>query len=199
MQNSSLSVSADPAVDLEHGPQEVMLAGQLFLFAEQSVCACTVTHLSTSCAIVRCEETPPTSSAVLLYVVGFGRFRAVTRSFKEGNLELHLEISDSAEKRLKTQLEAFRDGGLLEVTRTRKHMRVRMAVKSQFTRADGSIVPCTISDVSLGGMYLKTDARPAIGERITIGGRIGAVIRYDNEGIGIGFEMTAERDGPHWG
>lgn len=177
----------------ERAPQEVMLEGQLFLFAEQSVFACTVTHLSTSTAVARCAEAPPLSSAVLLYVEGFGRLHAVTRRFAEGLLEMRLELNDGERKKLAEQLDAFRDGDIVEVTRIRKHKRVPMAFKSQFIRTDGSVVPCTIADFSLAGLYLKTSVRPPIGECITIGDQIGVVVRHDRNGIGIAFDAIAEQ------
>jgi hypothetical protein len=190
---ASLNIKTDRGFGLEHEPQEVMLDGLLFLFAEQSVQPCTVTHLSTSKAIVRCEEAPPLSCALLLYVEGFGRFRTVTRSFEDGHLKMGLELSEAGKKQLQVQLDVFRAGGLVEVTRTRKHSRLSMAVKSEFARVDGSIVPCIISDFSRAGMYLKTSTRPAIGEYITIGDQFGIVVRHDNDGIGIEFEIMGER------
>ena len=189
---ASLSIRTDREYTIERDPQEVMLDGLLFLFAEQSVQPCTVTHLSMGKAIVRCEGAPPLASAVLLYVEGFGRFHSVTRSFEDGLLKLRLELNETAKKQLKAQLEVFRQGGLIEVTRTRKHSRVSMAVKSQFARVDGSLVPCVICDFSLAGMYLKTDTRPAIGEYITVGDHIGIVVRHDNDGIGIEFDKAGE-------
>jgi prepilin-type processing-associated H-X9-DG protein len=192
MPSAILSINTGCEYASEHRPQEVMLDGLLFLFAEQSVQPCVVTHLSPGKAIVRCDEAPPLSSAVLLYVEGFGRLHAVTRAFADGHVEMHLDPREAAKKRLKTQLAVFQDGGLIEVTRTRTHSRVAMAVKSQFIRADGSIVPCVISDFSLAGMFLKTDARPQIGEYIIIDDHMGTVVRHGDDGIGIAFEKARD-------
>ena len=56
-----------------------------------------------------------------------------------------------------------------------------------FTRADGQIVQCEIMDISTGGVSLRTDIRPELGEFVLIAQLAGRVTRHHDQGIDIEF------------
>jgi hypothetical protein len=51
----------------------------------------------------------------------------------------------------------------------------------------GQIVHCEVMDISVGGVSLKTDVRPPIGEFVLIAQIAGRVARIHEDGIGIEF------------
>jgi len=60
------------------------------------------------------------------------------------------------------------------------------------TYGAGVSIACAISDVSLFGLALKTAGpRPLIGERVTVGERTGACIRYIDGGFAVDFRTVA--------
>lgn len=60
---------------------------------------------------------------------------------------------------------------------------------------DGVVIACTVVDVSIFGVALKTTGpRPLIGARVTIGERTGTCIRYIDGGFAIDFR-TMDADG----
>ena len=52
---------------------------------------------------------------------------------------------------------------------------------------DGQIVHCEVSDISVNGVTLKTEVRPAIGEFVLIAQIAGRVARHNADGISIDF------------
>ncbi len=58
---------------------------------------------------------------------------------------------------------------------------------TRFVRHDGQVVPCEVLDLSMSGVSVKTDIRPAIGEFVLIGQLAGRVARHHQDGVGIEF------------
>ena len=84
------------------------------------------------------------------------------------------------------------DGMPLEETTLRRHDRTKAdRTKADgivnFTRANGEIVECKVLDYSLSGVYLITEARPAVGEFVLISKVPGRVARHHENGIAIEF------------
>lgn len=165
------------------------LTGKLFVPAEESTLDCTVINLSLGGAGVHCPEPPPLDAFVILYVEGFGRFEGVTTRYVQGELGLKFVYKDAKRKRLEQDLAAFAKDGLTGVTRLRRHGRSAAAPKIKcFTRADGSVAPCQLLDISLQGAMLKTKLRPPIGEVVHLGETRAWVVRHHEEGVGVQFQ-----------
>ena len=60
----------------------------------------------------------------------------------------------------------------------RRHERSSQKGFAKFTRADGQIVHCEVMDISVGGVSLKTDIKPPIGEFVLIAQIAGRVARH---------------------
>lgn len=167
----------------------VRLTGKLFVPAEESTLDCTIINLSLGGAGVHCPEPPPLDAFVILYVEGFGRFEGVTTRYVQGELGLKFVCKDTKRKRLEQDLAAFAQDGMTGVTRLRRHGRSAAAPKIKcFTRADGSVVPCQLLDISLQGAMLKTQLRPPIGEIVHLGETRAWVVRHHEEGVGVQFQ-----------
>jgi hypothetical protein len=91
------------------------------------------------------------------------------------------------------QLTLYLDSGTIDLTALRRHDRLPTKGLVSFTRANGDVVSCEVLDLSLGGVSLKTDVRPQIGELVLIGQMAGRVARIHENGIGIEF-VTAPPD-----
>lgn len=165
----------------------VDLPGRLFTPQDGQETRCTVIDLSPGGAAIGAEIVPPKGTQVILYVDGFGRF--------EGSVSRHdplgfgIQFASSQVKRERTaeQLTLFLNKSLVDDSVLRRHERTNQKGFAKFTRADGSIVQCEVMDISVGGVSLKTDVKPMIGEYVLIAQMAGRVARHHEEGIGIEF------------
>jgi len=57
----------------------------------------------------------------------------------------------------------------------------------RFICSDGSEAACEVVDIALGGVALKTDARPAIGALLRFGDVVGRVVRHTDDGVAVEF------------
>ena len=166
------------------------LEGRLFLPAEESEQPVCVLDLSAGSARVACEDVPPPSTFVILYVDGFGRFPAVATRYHDGAIVLRFDLSEARREKLTAQIGTYLKAGIAGVTSLRRHRRVATPAVGSFKRESGEEALCSIRDLSLKGAFLETQCRPPLGEVISIGPYHGGVIRHEPKGIAIHFIAT---------
>jgi hypothetical protein len=171
------------------------LEGKLFVPAEERTVDCTIVNLSVSGAGIHCEEPPPLDAFVVLYVDGFGRFEGVATRYCDGELGLKFVCKEAKRKRLEQDLEVFVREGMSGVTHLHRDRRAAGARIDYFIIcADGSKASCSLADISLQSMTLKTLARPAIGEPILLGNTKGWVVAHHQQGIDVQFQEPSGAD-----
>jgi hypothetical protein len=163
------------------------LPGRLFIPSDSREARCTVLDLSPGGAAVGCEVIPEAGTPVVLYIDGFGRFEGnVVRRDGEG-FGLAFVCTPSKRERTAEQLILFLNKSLVDDHVLRRHERSHQKGFAKFTRADGQVVHCEVSDISVSGVSLKTDIRPPLGEFVLIAQIAGRVARHHTDGIGIEF------------
>jgi hypothetical protein len=161
--------------------------GRLFTPGDGTESRCTVLNLSPGGAAIACEFVPPYGTPVVLYVDGFGRFEGtVARQDGEG-FGIAFVCTTSKRERTAEQLTLFLNKALGDESLLRRHERTHQKGFAKFTRADGQIVNCEVMDISVGGVSLKSELRPPLGEFVLIAGLAGRVARHHEHGIGIEF------------
>jgi hypothetical protein len=170
----------------------VDLNGRLFVPGEEREAPCMIMDMSAGGAQVTCEIIPAPQSAVVLYIDGFGRLegtvvRAAKGEWSGESFGVRFTCSAFKRERVAEQLAAYMDGGTIDQTVLRRHERASTKGLARFTRANGDVVNCEVLDLSLGGVSLRTDARPQIGELVLIGQMAGRVARIHENGIAIEF------------
>jgi hypothetical protein len=165
----------------------VDLPGRLFIPADSREARCTVVDLSPGGAAVTCETVLEAGTNLVLYVDGFGRFEGNVVRRDGFGFGMAFVCTPSKRERTAEQLILFLNKSLVDDSVLRRHERSNQKGFAKFTRADGQIVQCEIMDMSVGGVSLKTDARPPIGEFVLIAQVAGRVARHHADGIGIEF------------
>src|SRR5215469_13861200 len=118
----------------KHERSAVSLDGRLFMPAEDSDQPCQVVDLSAGNALVACEDVPPPSTFVILYVDGFGRFPAVTTRYSDGAIALRFDLSEKRSERLTAQIRAYLKSGVTGVTSLRRNGRMASAAETKLRR-----------------------------------------------------------------
>lgn len=170
-------------------PVRVDSPGHLFVPRDEREASCRIIELSPDGASVQCEVGHDCGTSVVLYIDGLSRFEGSIARCKGDVFDVKFACTAAKRKRTAEQISAFlnndngSDGGSI----LRRHERSSRKDCAQFTRADGQIVPCEVTDISVSGVSLKTDIRPTIGEFVLIAQIAGRVSRHHDQGIGIEF------------
>jgi hypothetical protein len=165
----------------------VDLPGRLFMPSDGREDRCSVVDLSPGGAAIRCETIPDPGMPVVLYVDGFGRFEGVVARQDGGSFGISFQCTPSKRERTAEQLTLFLNKSLVDESVLRRHERSSQKGFAKFTRADGQVINCEVMDISVGGVSLKTDIKPPMGEFVLIAQAAGRVVRHHDQGIGIEF------------
>ena len=180
----------------------VDLHGRLFVPGEEREAPCMVMDMSAGGAQVTCEVIPAPQSPVVLYIDGFGRLEGIVVRSAKGewsgeSFGVRFTCSAFKRERMAEQLAAYADSGVIDQAPLRRHERANTKGLARFTRANGDVVNCEVLDLSLGGVSLRTEVRPQIGELVLIGQMAGRVARIHENGIAIEFVTPPpERSAP---
>jgi hypothetical protein len=177
----------------------VDLPGRLFIPADSREARCTVTDLSPGGAAIACETVPEAGIQVVLYVDNFGRFEGTVVRRDGYGFGIAFVCTPSKRERIAEQLILFLNKTLVDESALRRHERASQKGFAKFTRADGQVVQCEVMDISVGGVSLRTDVRPPIGEFVLIAQIAGRVARHHGDGVGIqfvGHEKASEQPTP---
>ena len=138
-------------------------------------------------AAIACEIIPDAGTPVVLYVDSFGRFEGNVVRRDGAGFGVAFVCTPSKRERTAEQLILFLNKTLVDDSVLRRHERSNQKGFAKFTRADGQIVHCEVTDISVGGVSLKTEIKPPIGEFVLIAQIAGRVARHHADGIGIEF------------
>lgn len=163
------------------------LPGRLFIPADSHEARCTIVDMSPGGAAVACETVPEAGTPVVLYVDNFGRFEGLVARRDGYGFGIAFTCTPSKRERTAEQLTLFINKTLVDQSVLRRHERSSQKGFAKFTRADGQVVHCEVMDISVGGVSLKTDIRPPIGEFVLIAQIAGRIARHHGDGIGIEF------------
>ena len=120
---------------------------------------------------------------------GFGRFEGQVVRREGDGFGVRFSCTVLKRERIVEQLTLFLNDELVEGAMLRRE-RTNHKEFAKFTRADGQIVQCEIMDISAGGVSLRTDIRPGLGEFVLIAQIAGRVARHHDNGIDIVFVGT---------
>lgn len=163
------------------------LPGRLFIPSDSREARCTIADLSPGGAAIVCETVPDAGTPVVLYADGFGRFEGMVVRCDGYGFGISFVCTPSKRERTAEQLILFLNKTLVDDSVLRRHERSSQKGFAKFTRADGTIVHCEVMDISVGGVSLKTDVKPMLGEFVLIAQIAGRVARHHGDGIGIEF------------
>jgi len=197
MQNVEAALARLKAEHSRFKPVRVDLPGRLFVPSESQEVRCTIANLSAGSAEVDCEIVPAVQTQVVLYVDGFGRFEGSIVPRQGSGFIVEFHCTPLKRERIAEQLTLFLNKSLVDGSVLRRQDRAPTKGFTRYTRADGQVVRCEVLDLSTGGVSLKTDVRPPVGEYVLIGQMAARVARHHERGIGVEFVgSAADRTSP---
>jgi hypothetical protein len=165
----------------------VDLGGRLFTPGDGQEARCIILNLSPGGAAIECEIVPDSGTPVVLYVDGFGRFEGTVARREGRGFGVAFVCTPAKRERTAEQLTLFLNKTLVDDSLLRRHERTHQKGFAKFTRADGQVINCEVMDISVGGVSLRSDVRPPLGEYVLIASMAGRVARHHEHGIGIEF------------
>ena len=167
------------------------LSGNLIVPTEKVILPCQVLNLSAGGASIRCNDPLPAHTYVILCINGFGRIEAITRRSVDGELGLQFVFKKTKRHQLLDDISNQAHARFVRKAGLRRHVRLPLTSKVRLTLPGGEELSCEVIDVSLRGLSLRTEARPAINDLISIGQKYGRIARHHSEGFAVEFADVA--------
>jgi hypothetical protein len=141
---------------------------------------------------LRMTPAPAMGEALVIYLDEIGRVEGVVARVDGETCAVMLRAPARKKDKIADQLTWLinRERLQLEEDRTAER-RPSMGQLTAIT-GHGVAIPCSVVDMSVFGVALKTSGpRPMLGERVKVGERTGAVVRYFDGGFAIDFRTEA--------
>jgi hypothetical protein len=170
-----------------HQRVQVTLLGR-FMLEDQQEYPCQTINMSPGGVALIAPVLPRKGERVVAYIDQVGRVEGnVMRLFEHG---FAMTVSATARRRekLAEALTWLANRGKLGLPEDRRHSRVTPRdPRSIITMPTGSTFPCIVMDVSLSGAAVRSEIRPPIGTRITLGRTPARVVRHIENGFAVEF------------
>jgi hypothetical protein len=125
---------------------------------------------------------------VVVYLDEIGRFAGVATRLTESGFVMSMNLPPMKRDKLADQLTWFANRHAISLPEDRRHERIVPLMQRTLLRLpDGQEIIAKIRDLSLSGVGVETDAKPAIGSKITVGATPAVVVRHFEGGIGGEF------------
>ena len=166
---------------------DLNIAGKLFLPDAQSETPCHIFDLSPGGARIGAETPLTAGITVILYVGDFGRFEGTVVRLWGGDFGVQFTCSTLKRERIAERLTVYLNRDRIDEDILSQPAPRLLRSLARYTRGNGQVVECEVTDLSLRGVLLLSDDRPPIGERVIIGQMAGRVAQHLDRGIAIEF------------
>jgi hypothetical protein len=125
---------------------------------------------------------------VVAYLDHIGRVEGMIVRMTDDGFAMKLTVASAKRDRIADLLTWLVNREVIGMLEDRRHQRIVPRNDATLLHLpSGRIVPVRIIDISMSGVGVTADARPTIGNRVTIGHRPGKVVRHLPNGIAIEF------------
>ena len=163
----------------------VPVALEGMIFAGGNPQECQIMDLSAGGARLRRDSPIILAGELLLYIKGFGRFRAQVVRSSDTEVAVRFIVDNDAVQALLNGLANYVKGLTSAQTKLRKEVRIPTSIAAVCRMPDGAAIPCEIIDASMSGMSIRIGERPRIGSLVTLGRTKFRVVRHLSQGIAV--------------
>ena len=154
-----------------------------------------LTNISGSGIAVRSEHRPPLESPIVCYLDSLGGYEGVVCRHLGDGFAVQFVSTKKTQEKLVERIMAAANNMYDDINQARRHVRVAVEQEAHFDLEDGTQHPCTVIDLSAGGLGVRCDTKPPLGTKVQIGKMKGEVIRHLDDGFAVQFveQMTFDR------
>lgn len=128
---------------------------------------------------------------IVVYVDNLGRVEGkVVRHIEQG-FAVEFAATDAKRERLADRLTWITTRDSVGVEQGARPVAITARDKPRFVLHDGREVECRVLDMSVHGVWLQVNTKPALGEEVTIGRMRGRVSQHHATGVAIEFMASA--------
>jgi PilZ domain len=173
-----------------HQRVKIRLAGR-FMRSDRREFDCSTIDMSPGGIALASDGVVEPDERVVAYLDHLGRLEGIVARTFFGGFAIRMKLPPAKRDKLADQLTWLANRSLLGMREDRRHERIQPNdPHTTLKLANGRMFVVTLIDVSQSGAAVAVDARPAIGERVTLGSTLAQVVRLFDDGIAVEFART---------
>jgi len=177
-----------------HQRVKVRLSGR-FMRSDRREFDCVTIDMSPGGIALASDAAVEPGGRIVVYLDHLGRLEGNVARIFLGGFAIRMKLLPAKRNKLADQLTWLANRGLLGMPEDRRHERIEPRnPRTTLRLANGRGFDARLIDVSQSGAAVAVDARPAFGERVTIGSTPAQVVRLFDHGLAVEFarEKPAE-------
>lgn len=166
-----------------------------YMLSNRDEYPCQVLNMSPGSAAVVAPLSGEIGERVVAYIDHIGRLEGIILRTLDNGFVMSISATERKRDKLAAKLTWLANRHELNLPEDRRHERVVPRHRNAEVRLeDGRTYRTRIIDLSLSGVAIELDVRPAIGTVLWVGNLRGRVVRHFDEGVAVEFAVTQSRD-----
>lgn len=177
-----------------HQRVRVKLLGR-YMLADRTEYACQTIDMSPGGVSLAAPRPGESGERVVCYLEEIGRIEGTVARIFDGGFSISFKATERKREKLAEKLTWLANRTNLNLSDARTHDRFEPERRATvLTLDDGTDVPCSIIDLSLGGASIAIDEELDIdvGSEVRLGRTVGHVVRLHESGLSIRFVGSPE-------
>jgi len=170
-----------------HQRVKIRVAGR-FMRSDRREFDCATIDMSPGGIALASDAVVEPGERVIVYLDHLGRLEGTVARTFFGGFAIRMKPPPAKRDKLADQLTWLANRSLLGMPEDRRHERIQpREPRTTLRLANGRQFAAKLIDVSQSGAAVAVDARPALGERVTLGSTPAQVVRLFDDGIAVEF------------
>ena len=177
-----------------HQRVKIRLAGR-FMRSDRREFDCATIDMSPGGIALASEAVVEPGQRVVVYLNHLGRLEGTVARTFFGGFAICMKLPPAKRDKLADQLTWLANRSFLGMPEDRRHERIQPRdPRTTLRLANGRVFVAKLIDVSQSGAAVAVDARPAIGEPVTLGSTPAQVVRLFDDEIAVEFARIKPAD-----
>jgi PilZ domain len=170
-----------------HQRVKIRVAGR-FMRSDRREFDCATIDMSPGGIALASDAVVEPGERVIVYLDHLGRLEGTVARTFFGGFAIRMKLPPAKRDKLADQLTWLANRSLRGMPEDRRHERIQpREPRTTLRLANGRQFVAKLIDVSQSGAAVAVDARPALGERVTLGSTPAQVVRLFDDGIAVEF------------
>jgi hypothetical protein len=157
--------------------------------------ACRIVDISSQAMTLLVPVNGALGERVMVHSEEFGKLEGGIIRLLDRGFIMQIALSDEGRKNFAVKIDWYEKNKNHELDDNREHKRIiPKNPHSKLVLQDGSVLQCFVIDMSVSGVAVSADVKPAIGTPLAVGSLVGRVVRHLKDGFAVKFLTLQERE-----
>ena len=158
--------------------------------------ACRVVNISLHAVTLLVPVNGALGERVIVHCDEFGKLEGTIMRVLERGFVVQIATTEEERRKLAIKIDWYEKNKNHDLSENREHKRlIPKNPHSKLIFTDRSVLECFVIDMSVSGVAVSADIKPAIGTPLAVGKLVGRVVRHLDDGFAVQFVTLQDPEG----